>query len=53
MQIKIAERDQEREVYKRENQRLRQQLHLLQDDEVVSNAARVRKFTFKSFHNRL
>jgi len=38
--IKISERDQEREMYKRENQRLRQQLHLIQDDEIVSNTAR-------------
>lgn len=40
-QIKIAERDHERDIYKRENQRLRQQLHLIQDEEIVENAVRV------------
>lgn len=43
LQIKIAERDHERDIYKRENQRLRQQLHLIQDEEIVENAVRVSK----------
>lgn len=40
-QIKIAERDHERDLYRRENQRLRQQLHLIQDEETVENTIRV------------
>jgi hypothetical protein len=41
LQIKIAERDHERDMYRRENQRLRQQLHLIQDEEIVENTLRV------------
>lgn len=48
-QIKIAERDHERDLYRRENQRLRQQLHLIHDEEVVENAARVSDQTWKYF----
>lgn len=39
--MKIAERDQEREIYRRENQRLRQQLHLIQGEEMVENVIKV------------
>lgn len=42
LQIKIAERDHERDLYRRENQRLRLQLQLVEDEEIIANAARVR-----------
>ncbi|XP_070505008.1 rho guanine nucleotide exchange factor 12-like isoform X1 [Chironomus tepperi] len=38
LSIKIAERDHEREMYRRENQRLRQQLQIEQENEIVENA---------------